>query len=845
MSGPSASGSALQAETLEHQVSDLYDLSLDITRHESDIEFARAGGTIHYTFDQNVFELFLRPFDRYAYVMRQNEVTWNVGSSGERRRQTAIQSALLTGEVLFGGSLPGQKTPTWYITEWHRWEFMERISTLLGDSAALDPVALAEAARQGLLAKEALAYPEKAASGFSGADDAMLGLDLADLEEHDGAELLPAFLATRRAAAVLANDRFMEPISQLTRLLEADERGAIVNVGSLGTPPKEEMNRLARAAREWSNRLRSESNLRAARNQATQKKGAAARWSDARSLALLEWLSGSLDPAKERVVLVTGDPSLFDAYRRQFEDDRELRGSEGRQFLVRRPVQYSTLFSAREGRGTHSRQLMFYTLQQIVELPLAPMRAAADVDPGLPEDVRDRRHSLTLRRIAGGTVRTSYFHDAWKAYGAQYSPALVAGWENDIDSSERILNGLGADLLLGRIGQADRQLLETLSNLQVPQREAAIDEYVDRRVADMIRAAVKAWTPVAEEFFRSAARKAVGPSRRPVPLAVHLPDDLRGGHSRLASLLDELTGTPSGPKPKAELSVGSSFGIFIGAAAVAVYSNQWRLGDHLSEVAINAFRYFAASEGTTDRDAAEAHYLSAMAKRFRLGDLRPREIQFADPAAARLYRKAVKLLETSEELSGSIPDGFVVYRCASERAALDLFFATFCLRQAEEGGQARVQDEVGKLGAQALRDAGEALEQALELRNGTAHASGTGQGRQAPFEIVDTQVLVNIAAWFALSPIVSGRGSGRESSSSGNSRRLADHAVAGLPRLETMLTSMGSALFEAEMLAFKLSQGIDVARSRELLVGAVARAPGERLDSDRALLELLGRCWLK
>ena len=74
-------------------------------------------------------------------------------------------------------------------------------------------------------------------------------------------------------------------------------------------------------------------------------------WNDARSIALIEWLSTQL-PSSERMVFVTGDQTLFDAYRRAYEDSG-YRQNRKRAFFLRRVTQYSPNVFTRFGLKVH------------------------------------------------------------------------------------------------------------------------------------------------------------------------------------------------------------------------------------------------------------------------------------------------------------------------------------------------------------------------------------------------------------------------------------------------------------------------------------------------------------
>ena len=526
---------------VERQVADLYDFSLDIARHDADLEFAdsRLDAVIHYVLDENIFEMFVRPWEHYEYVVREQGGR-RADPEQNSRALTAMQSALFTGETLLGGCLPAQsKHGTCYVTQWHRWELLERISQFLSVIDNGTDEGLRASMNELIEAKQKLLRGDVLPDARDPTDP-LLDVDLAELEGQIGGnpDVLKRFRLVRQLAAKLAADRTLEPVQQVNRLLRANEDGRIDFVTSVALPREADWRDMRRHATRWHSRIRQEAVARAARHGSAQMKSERAIWNDAQSLALIEWTSRQLDPTEQRVVLVTGDVTVFDAYRREYEQDPSRRKSGAEPFLLRRPLQYSTLFSSGDGSLAKSRRTLFYSLQQIVELPLTPIRVAA-TDPNLPADVHDRRQSLTLNRIGAMDGRSSYFHDAWSAYGNEYAEGEIADVQLQIDALERILNGLSEDLVARRIGHDDRELHSRTRDLEPEDRIPQFRKFVENAVDRLIESAVDLWRPHAEASFRKAMREGTPAARRHVPLAVHLLGT-DGNGSRLSKLLERI-----------------------------------------------------------------------------------------------------------------------------------------------------------------------------------------------------------------------------------------------------------------------------------------------------------------
>lgn len=102
----------------------LLELTRDMDRNESDADFIRNGGKILYVFDENIFELFIRPqaYLKYArYIELFYADYWRDEiddvAVADNMREINAQSALITAEYIFSGVLPGQESGSIYMTE--------------------------------------------------------------------------------------------------------------------------------------------------------------------------------------------------------------------------------------------------------------------------------------------------------------------------------------------------------------------------------------------------------------------------------------------------------------------------------------------------------------------------------------------------------------------------------------------------------------------------------------------------------------------------------------------------------------------------------------------------------
>ena len=827
-----------RARSLEQRVSSLYDFSLDISRHDGDLTFARRGGVIHYVLDENILEMFVDPSRYYHYVMTED--AGRPKRKPRPRDMQAMQSALLTAEALLSGSLPGQSKGRCFLTEWHRWEALERVSTFISTLSRSDPETLKRAMERALEVKARLAEGGDDAQEVDASFDPFLPADLSQLAAVPGVgadeRAVDQFARVRRASAYLSRETDSEPLHQVNRVLKADAEGLLTAVTELRLPDGREQERLAVVAQEWARRIRSEARTRAAKRNSPKVKSKTATWNDAQSIALLEWISRRLDPDKERLVFVTGDPTIFDCYRRWYEPGPGERSRPPGPFILRRPVQYTALFSSNPRGLSEARQQLFYSLQQLVELPLAPIRMASVVGDGdMSADDVFRRHSLTLDRMQVND-RSIYFHEVFGALGKAYNPDQIEAVEDQIATTERLLSGLSGDLVERRIAPEQRELLRVTRGDEA-ERERLIARYVGNAVDELIRSALQVWRPEAEIFFRRAAMEGPKRSGRHVPLAVN-----PTAGSSLAAMLDALFEDPveegSGSRP-VRFQVASTFDIFLGAAAVAIHGNQWRLGDHFCEVAINAFNYLSRVEASTRGEVGEAYYLSALAKRFRLGELRVQPDNVGHAQAARLYEAALVLLSKSEEFAAGAPPGFGSYRAYSERAALSLFYAVVCAiaaRPNRDTDRPRYK-KFRASAAGAFADAGAFLSEALRVERRFHAEAPMPDNYGSPAERVRLQILINIAAWHAIRPLI------RAELDVPTRPDLARELLRNLQLVERVVGKIGSPLFEAELTAFKISQGVESSRSRQRLENMHGQRRRGQVDVDHLLLRQIKELW--
>ncbi len=120
----------------------LLELSDEVDRNASDSQFSGRRslnsdfqGKIYYVFDENVFELFLSPADKWAYCANFYADVWG-GGDEQMARHYSAKAGMIAAEFLFSGALPGMSPgdPV-FMTPWHYGELKRRLYLLRGSFA--------------------------------------------------------------------------------------------------------------------------------------------------------------------------------------------------------------------------------------------------------------------------------------------------------------------------------------------------------------------------------------------------------------------------------------------------------------------------------------------------------------------------------------------------------------------------------------------------------------------------------------------------------------------------------------------------------------------------------------
>ena len=587
----SSSDPVAQPEELRpvlEQVLRFVDITRDLERNQDDGSFAKDDGTIFYVFDENVFEMFVRPARWKDRTATFYSAFWHRRAHSSDRHgwgAIAAQSALIAAEYLLSGQLPGQRDGTIFLTEWHQWELRERVEALIDHHRKL------------LAAAPTLAKPISASID----DQPFLRSDLLILKAQQGwsQEAIDRFMVTRQAANVLAADNLLEPIEQLGRLVSREMRDRFMNIADAFPISSTEFEVIATSARIWLERLSTEQQ-RPRRKPFRRHPGALVN--DARSLAVVQWAANRCVGTNQRVVFITGDTLVFDAYRRWHSSVAPGSNEYLLPFALRRIVQYAPIFNMNDAIGdiSNARELFDLT-RQAVEVTLLPFNLSQMGARSGRREVIDRgREYLALKLVDSkdliddkeiGFFAKRLTHK-WLEESRQHLNEMRQLWQQ----TERTAIGSMYETILPRLSRARRIVAEELAEPGAADIGQALVQYVDLLLNQIVEDGLKLWLPLASRFIDTELRRAVAgiwPQRSRLQILIRLDVPWEVGAVDLATRLERWA---RGEQPlERMLSTDGDAGvidrpelIFACAAALALILSSWSNADRFSDLAKKA-----------------------------------------------------------------------------------------------------------------------------------------------------------------------------------------------------------------------------------------------------------------
>lgn len=742
MTEATAPSSSDDLENVLRQVLRMVDITRDIERNKDDAAWNAADKTIHYVIDENIFELFVSPSTRGEIAATFHGGSWLTSATSRPSDWAAItaQSALITSEYLLSGQLPGQREPQLYMTEWHMWELRQRVEQMVQDFRERTP-------------------PRQSRRKPNVADQPFLLEDLRRFHEQGGRwtpALIDRFVITRTAAHELARDPFYEPLEQLRRIVSPPLRDRILPLTDRFRVPPSSFGTLAANARAWMKRLEDETS-RPGRRGPRRARGSLA--SDARALALVSWAAQTCDRDTERVVLVTGDHIVFDAYRRWHASLDPRKAEYMEPFALRRAVQYTPIFNMNDGIGDISDATdLFERSREAVEVALLPFNLATMGAKGAYLDAVLRSRELLALKLVDAVALTednsiSYFKSRLDQHWIDESRSSLEGLTRLWQQTERAAIGSMYDSVQPRFNEQQNRAISDdaagAGEALGPALSAYVNELLDRIVVD----SVELWTPLASKFVDAvveAASDAPSPRARP-PLLLRLAASGRPTSSALAELMTSLSNGRALAKnllrSTPELTEQPEI-LFAIAAVLALALGAWTQAERFADLAERSTQVAERAQRRSATDQWEFTYLRAVAIRFRIAELAPVRNESMQVEIERRADEATRRLSACiahhDRPGDNLHQPLRAIRAHSERAALNLFYFGNCHLTGDLALRRRLA-EAGKV-LKAL-DAAEAdLVRCFELETDALKQDQSQDDRRSFLKRLERQFVSNAAA---------------------------------------------------------------------------------------------------
>jgi hypothetical protein len=679
-------GSGSRQETALRQVLRLVDLSRDLDRNREDSIFSQGGGEIVYVLDENIFEIFIRPFRHSESVETFYGDIWSVtGQADASWHSFESQAALIASEFLLSRSLPGSKAGIILMTEPHRWELAQRVEDLTQEFRKVlqqdEQRIKAELSKKFTALTNLVANDARSIAAPNIDDDRILSQDLAKLRRAGKSEAaVNRIRAARGAADVLANDDTTEPLDQLRRVVTPPIRSKLRTVRVDYQPTADEEKAIEADAHDWFERLVKElsrpghkSRLRA-QNAMTK-----AVWNDARSVAFLLWLSRNRLKPNQRLAFVTGDALLFDAYRRWHSLEGQNSPASNELFVMRRATQYSPIFNPNDIGGDLSvtdplfRTNLFSLIQQAVEASLLPFTLSLSSRD--PRGQKANRERLALKAIDLETLSedeelatfSALISDEWLLSHDKRIGAIRDLWQE----TQRIAIGSSYELISSRLSNEQREIVSSMIKSKGDEAGPLLSDYAAKLLDRLLDDSIELWLPLAEEFLLN---QSISSAKRFTPI-VSLEDALAK---------DERSFGPLSPR-SAQL-------VFAKAALHALQLQDTSNATRFSGLALRSGEARSQGDGPRALDL-ELQYLAGVSHTVDIGSfgehLRPRAT--AVVRARSLQRVKQSYARASTFLHNCLSNHFLAIsepttehgvfdavrylRALSERAALNLFMA--------------------------------------------------------------------------------------------------------------------------------------------------------------------------
>lgn len=675
----------LQRRVLK-RFSRLLDLNADLDRNGDDTRFsgkmthgAPFAGTNHYVFDENAFELLINPLVAWRYCANFYAEDW--GPVEVEGQSYSAEAGLIAAEYLFSGQLPGMvpDAPI-FITEWHYFQLKKRLQTLRGQlfkkARALKGNSIAEtyvnefafqAQLEETLSTDALLERALSLASDVTRDDLRRFMGLAN-----NAETALRFVEARNLATRLVADQVVEPLHQLDRVY-TEMLAKVRPLSAHFIPQEKDRSALKIKIEQWTETLFD-----------THKKADNKRRieSDAQSIAYIHWIAERRLKRDERIMLVTGDSALYEAY-----SSWHLRQPAGEAFLMRRINQFAPLLNPHDAPndfqdGEIDGYQLFSSLRRAMDAPLVSFNVKRwEQREGRAYLANLLRTAEAPERDAGVLFFTRNMTTEWWEQRDATFEELREQWRE----AERFAIGASSPILATR---AERRAAFVTHIGTAPDSLGAFTEYLSQLLDEIAQKGIQSDFPDAVAFVVNGLLSNI-PNIPRAPLDIGLripsPDSIEpiGPEYRLTDIIERWLGGESeiislvDPSKNSKLLDRLDI-VYIVAAALAIRSENWADADRFAENAVTAAELLERNnhEGVSSTKL-EAFYLSALSKRFIIASTSPRDLHTNEDIWRETLELAVNALGHMEAGCITCGDSRGVLKAISERVAVRLFHLTW------------------------------------------------------------------------------------------------------------------------------------------------------------------------
>jgi hypothetical protein len=602
------------------------------------------------------------------------------------------------------------------------------------------------------------------------------------------------FAAARIVAANLIDDDLIEPLQQIRRIYSGEIAGRFFPPQMLS--PRPDPAEIRAGALEWQKLIRSEEEkkkIQGARRRNSQRLAA-----DASSLAYVQWLAERLDSEppdgkpRQRVVFVTGDTLLFDAYRRWWVQNTD------RVFALRRIAQYSPILNFKDaGSSIAFSRGLFENTRRAIEPQLVYFNLAEpamdQASLAIGDDGRSAREidaamqSRALRRHGGREHLALLLKDkdpleseAFRLFAQRVRDKVLGERKPDLSpikkdwqDIERMAIGLYHKLITRRLDEEHRRQLRRF--LAEPEGEG-IDTFINDHLNDLYYHGAMLYVPEAFDALRRWARSPPATISTRAPIALRLRTSPSSGDSpsqsatsldvaEMAMTLVRGTNVEDALHQSDEVWLRNPERLFALVSTVALLLSLWEQAAIYAQLAAGSHAAEAIKASVKRDDRAEYFeliYLRALANRFRIGAI-------SHAAADSELRAQLALNSAQDDLAACIEyhanpagDGerhlLRELRARSERAAIHGFYASWLLIHARRSGRISDDDfgailQLCKLIHEDLLIATDMFA-VTEARARILDAKLNTKRFIAFFSRVSTQVSINTAALYVFSELI-------------------------------------------------------------------------------------------